>query len=355
VGAGGLALNGSNLNLRRGDQTNARGSKLVLNGSVTTGGTTASAIREEASTGIGTLEVQLSGTADAVARTFNVAGGGANLTVAVPVTDGAATPGGITKAGGGTLTLSGGLANTYTGMTTVNAGGLTLNKTAGVNAIAGDVTVNAGTLTWAASNQLADTSSLTIAGGVYNFANLDETFANFTQTAGGTASGTSGHITISGTMNLSGGGSGGYGYTVTSGTAPWTSAGAVSLSGSYGTAAIQIGGLSTGSPNEFRVGSGGLTLTGQNVQLNVGGAAGQKGSRLVLGGDVTASGTNNFQLWNGGVGVAGQVNQMDLGSASRIFNITSGTTRVFNNGATGTANLDITGSGGITKQGAAGR
>ncbi|NLF73507.1 MAG: hypothetical protein GX575_31100, partial [Candidatus Anammoximicrobium sp.] len=352
VGAGGLTLNGSKLNLRRGDQAGAKGSKLVLNGNVTTVGTSASAIREDPSSGIGALEVQLSGTAGAVTRTFTVAGGGANLTVTVPVTDGEATPGGLAKAGDGTLTLSGGLANTYSGMTTVNAGGLTLNKTAGVNAIAGDVTVAAGTLTWAASNQLADTSSLTVAGGTYNFANHDETFANLTQISGGTASGTSGHITITGTMTLSGGGAGGYGYTVTSGTAPWTSAGAVSLSGSYAAAAIQVGGLSSGSPNEFRVGSGGLSMTGQNIQLNVGNAAGQTGSRLVLGGDVTASGTNNFQLWNNAVGVAGQVNQIALDSATRVFNITSGTTRVFNNGATGTANLDITGSGGISKQGA---
>ena len=53
---------------------------------------------------------------------------------------------GLTKVGGGTLQLSGASANTYTGTTTVLQGLLQLNKSAGVHAFAGALTIgdNAG-------------------------------------------------------------------------------------------------------------------------------------------------------------------------------------------------------------------
>ena len=69
--------------------------------------------------------------------------------------------GGITKAGTGQLTLTGGSANTYSGTTTVNDGTLVLAKTAGVNAIAGGLTIgdgtNSDTVSLGASDQIADT------------------------------------------------------------------------------------------------------------------------------------------------------------------------------------------------------
>ena len=69
--------------------------------------------------------------------------------------------GGITKTGTGQLTLTGGSANTYSGTTTVNDGTLVLAKTAGVNAIAGGLTIGDGTnsdkVSLGASDQIADT------------------------------------------------------------------------------------------------------------------------------------------------------------------------------------------------------
>ncbi|MDF3057948.1 MAG: autotransporter-associated beta strand repeat protein [Rariglobus sp.] len=77
---------------------------------------------------------------------------------------------GLTKSGSGTLTLSGTTANTYTGTTYVNDGTLLLNKSAGVKAVAGDITVGDGrgidTLRFATNEQLAVTSNVTLSGGL---------------------------------------------------------------------------------------------------------------------------------------------------------------------------------------------
>jgi autotransporter-associated beta strand protein len=74
---------------------------------------------------------------------------------------GVVSNGGITKQGASTLTFLGASANTYTGTTTVNHGTLVLAKTAGVNAIAGGLTIgdgtNSDTVNLGASDQIADT------------------------------------------------------------------------------------------------------------------------------------------------------------------------------------------------------
>ena len=74
---------------------------------------------------------------------------------------GVVSNGGITKQGASTLTFLGSSANTYTGTTTVNHGTLVLAKTAGVNAIAGGLTIgdgtNSDTVNLGASDQIADT------------------------------------------------------------------------------------------------------------------------------------------------------------------------------------------------------
>ncbi len=84
------------------------------------------------------------------------------LTVGGAIGDGGSTYG-ITKAGNGTLAFAGSTANTYTGMSTVNAGTLQLAKTAGVDAIAGNLTIGAGgTVQLTAANQIKDTTAVTM-------------------------------------------------------------------------------------------------------------------------------------------------------------------------------------------------
>jgi len=104
---------------------------------------------------------------------------------------------GLTKLGVGSLTLSGGTANDHTGDTVVSAGTLILNKTAGVNAIAGSLTVNTGaTLLIAASNQVDGgiNDVVTLSGGTIKrasgvsevFGDLNVTTASFLDFSGGT-------------------------------------------------------------------------------------------------------------------------------------------------------------------------
>ncbi len=163
VGALGLQLNGSTLNLRRGTSTaSSLGSRVVLGGDVTTvAAAVTSRISEDtqaAANLAGNLALQL-GSAGVVTRTFTVAAGtvpdgAADFRIAVPITNGAATTGNVVKAGDGVLELAttpnlGPLpqTNTYTGTTTVNAGTLLANTTLGSATGSGAVSVSAaGTL-----------------------------------------------------------------------------------------------------------------------------------------------------------------------------------------------------------------
>lgn len=339
VGAGGLYLENSNIHLKRGTTANAKGSRIILNGDVSTGGGVASQIRRDGAETLGTTEVQLSGTAGAVSRTFNIAGGGANLDIGVAVNNGASTAAGLIKTGAGTLTFSGGeLAtvdthNSYTGDTVINEGTLRLNKTAGVTAVAGNIILNGGTLQISTNNQIADTAGITVNSGGLAAFSTTETIAFYTQNSGGLASsGNTGIMTITGALTLNGGNT----LTINSSSptpASWT-AGSVVMAG----ADILLGGNNgAGNPRTaLTVGAGGLTMRGgRTLTLN----AGNAGTVLNLNGDYTGYGDNSIST--GGSGVMPMV---ALGSATRGFNVVSGTTSV---------NVEVNGAGGsILKTGA---
>lgn len=315
IGAGGLSMDGSIIRMSPGSS----GSELVLNGSVTTTGTAASSIDREAGTGL-LPYVSLSGTAGVVNRTFDIGGGGANLTISPIIQNGAASTASIIKLGTGTLTFSGAEANTYSGDTTINAGTLRLNKTAGVTSVAGSVIINAGgTLQLSANNQIADTAGITFNGGTMTGWTTDETIAFLTQNSGGLAtSGNTGHVIVTGALTLAGGST----LTINSNPgsanpASWNVGSAV-LTG----ADILIGGSNgAGNPRtSLTIGAGGLTMAGRTITMNVGDA----GTILNLNGDFTGSGTNNIVTNS----TASVQPLLVIGAASRTFNVTSGTTAV---------------------------
>ena len=170
---------------------------------------------------------------------------------------------GLTKTTGGTVILTG--SNTYTGLTSVQAGRLELNST-GSPAISGSVQINGGTMQLDQSNQIASGQGIGVNGGVLALQTYDNTVAGVTLTSGsitgsGTVTSTTTFDVQSGAISASLGGS--VGLTKTTG-------GKVVLSGSnvYTGLTLVQGGIlelsATGSPAI----SGSLGITSGTVQLD---------------------------------------------------------------------------------------
>jgi autotransporter-associated beta strand protein len=117
-------------------------------------------------------------------QSTSVIGGPGNLTLSGSLSSGVAS--GFSKTGTGTVTLSGGTANTLSGTVTVGEGTLKLDKTAGVNAIAGNLTIsNSAVLLVAQSNQVNNSSAVTLSGGtIQRGSGVSEVFGNLNLTTG---------------------------------------------------------------------------------------------------------------------------------------------------------------------------
>ncbi len=139
--------------------------------------------------------LRAAGTTDLVVHTQ-----GANNTLQINAQIANTSGNALVKSGDGTLVLGGTMANTYTGTTYVNAGTLALNKTAGVNAIAGNIVVGDGRgtdiLRLDADEQIANTSNLKLVGSAYG---TGETVLQFNGGSSAGISETLGTLTIEGT------------------------------------------------------------------------------------------------------------------------------------------------------------
>ena len=215
----------------------------------------------------------------------------------------------VTKVLANTQTFSGTVANTYTGVTSVTGGSLILAKTAGINAIGGNLTIGDGATTagndivqLTNSNQIADTSVVTFNGtganaGILRLNNQSETLGGLSSTAGAgiiennnAAAGTStltvniasGSQTFSGILRDNGGtGSGilaltkdGVGTQVLTGTNTYT-----------GTTTVTNGALQIGNAGVGQTGSGAVTVASGGTILGTGTVRGntfdlQSGSTL---------------------------------------------------------------------------
>ena len=193
-----------------------------------------------------------------LAGTVNVNTAGGNLTITGPISDDAAGPGGLVKAGGNTLTLgpaSGGpVVTNYTGPTTVNGGTFTVTSSArlgdGTSNTAG-ITVNGAAFN--ANGPVSSSGPITMAGTAPAFN------AAAPVSAAGPLNANAGTVTISGD-----GGS----LTLTAQTAPFVSGSSLWLDAAAGgtmTLGTAYGGTTVA---QWRDKLGGTDQVGQNTDGN---------------------------------------------------------------------------------------
>ncbi len=223
----------------------------------------------------------------------------------------------LTKSGAGNLTLSGNSSNTYTGVTTVTAGTLTLAKNAGFNAVGGNIVMTGGTLTWSTQNQIPDTASLTLSGTAIVAQGITETLGSISVTGG------------AGKFNP------GSGTNLTVNSLVFTNL-TSALTNSYSLAA-------NSSNSTMTIGSGGWFVTGSIYAI---GQAGLNIPTVQLQGNFTGTGTN---VISAGVSTTDTKATIDLQAGTRTFDI-QGTTTIgpkITNGSlikTDTGTLILTGA-----------
>jgi autotransporter-associated beta strand protein len=317
-----------------------------------------------------------SGSASTGTLTVNIATGSQSFSGILRNGDGAGTDGTLafTKVGSGAQTFAGTAANTYTGVTTVTGGTLVLAKTAGVNAITGNLAIGDGTdndiVELTNSDQIADTSVLSFNGiganaGILRLNNQSETLVGLSSAGGAgivennnAAVGTStltvnfatGTQTFSGILRDNGGsGSGILAFTK-------SGSGTQELSGgnSYtGLTTVSAGTLSISHASALGTTAAGTTVTAGNLALN--GGITVAGETLSLAGGGILSSASGSNAWTGNITGTGSGNALfdaitvgnDLTVSGNIAN--GGLTVVPRGSATITLSGNISGSGGLTR------
>lgn len=260
---------------------------------------------------------------------------------------------GLIKTGNGTLSLNGSTANIYSGVTVVNQGTLVLNKSSGVNAIAGNgtlskvnpqVVINGGTLVLAANEQINDSVFVRVNGGKLDFNGKAETLYNLDVV--------NGEVNYSGNILIEDPTWSGGSNTISS----TTTFGFLDISGGNNIVTGSSNGV--GGPGTFTIGSstvsGPLNFTGANTSptLNLesdntapGTLKFRAGATIDL--NFTGTGTSSGLIASTGFGT--KTGQFDLNGSTRNFNIDNALS-VFDMTIAAKI-IDTLGSSGINKNG----
>ena len=278
--------------------------------------------------------------------------GGAKLFINGPITNDGGD--GVVIAGSGAVEFSGSAANTYTGPTVFNSGLLRLSKSVSNVAIVGDLVINNGTVQ-NVSNQIADTSDITINGGSYlqkggatnSGSGASETFRDLTINGGAATLGGGG--SNSGTTNLRN-------ASITGGALNGTKGHTTNMSGDLALSGgvVSLSGSTDAQPGAQLNLAGGLTISntasgGYNaITLNSATSTGAA-SKLMLGGDVTFIGNANPNTVTISAPIAAKIGSIVLND-TRSFNIGNGA--AIDDLSIAAPIVDGTSAGGLTKTGA---
>jgi autotransporter-associated beta strand protein len=258
--------------------------------------------------------------------------------------------GALTKTGTGTLTLTG--ANSYSGPTTVSAGTLELNSSAGT--------------------ALADSSAVTLSGGTLRLASATETIGTLSGASGTLALGANALTVSQGSAGTFSGAITGSGSLIKSGTGDLTLAGSTNSTGFTGTTTISQGKLVVASDNNL--GGGAVTLSGgtlgitaaatidnavtlgsgdgtvevaSGISATLSGVVGGSNALTKTGtGSLTLSGNNTYTgstTISAGMLVAGHNNA--LGTTAGSTTVATGATLQLASGVTLAEDLTVSGTG----------
>ncbi|MEI8078927.1 MAG: autotransporter-associated beta strand repeat-containing protein, partial [bacterium] len=278
--------------------------------------------------------------------TIDIAAGSYGLEISGTISGDGKT---VTKTGAGPLILSGATANSYTGLTEVVSGTLSLNKTAGVDAIGrGGLQIDPGTtVTLLASNQIADSATVTLNGTLALGAQAETVAALIgggavTMTAGG-------RLTVGGPADASFIG-------VISGAGSLTKAGAgamtLAAANSYsGGTTLADGTLQVSSDGNLGDTAGGLTFTGGTLAF-MGGFTTARTVTLDAGGGTFDTGNNSVVL-TGQLSGSGSLIKTGLGTLELTANNSCTGSTIVNQGVLRISTANALGTAGTTVNGAA--
>jgi autotransporter-associated beta strand protein/YVTN family beta-propeller protein len=264
--------------------------------------------------------------------------------------------GGLTKSGSGTLTLSG--ANTYSGGTTINAGTLSVGADNNLGT-GGGLAFGGGTLQYSNGFSSSRAVTLNAGGGTFDTNGNNAILSGIIGGTGGLTKSGTGTLTLSGANTYSGG------TTVNAGT---LQAGAANVFGNNSAMTVASGAVldlnsfnqtlgSLAGASNVTLGTATLTAGGDNTSTTFSGVISGAGSLVKSGtGTLTLSGSNTYSgatAINAGTLRAGAANAFSSNSASTVaagatldfngFNQTLGSLAGTGNMALGAATLTIGG------------